>query len=357
LLSLSRRFLLVLGLVALLATAAPWAMADDDKPPAATQPQAPATDADIAKAVGQLDAERFADRQAASEKLEAAGKVAIAALEKAALGDSLEATTRAVDLLQKFGNSPDDATRVAAIAALERLAKSDRPAGNRAQDALNALQPARARARDPVAVIVGGVPGIAGNIQVQGGILRIQGMQIGGGVSKISISNVNGVKRIEAEDNGRKVTIDDDPQNGIKMEVATRKDGKDVTEKYQARNADELKAKFPEAHKLYKQYSEGIGGNAGAIQLGAGPVPVGPATAPAAIAPARAAGSVPISITTHLMKRLADQLEALQQPGRLKDASASERENLKKQAEELKRRIADLDKQLDNAAKADAEKK
>jgi len=334
-------------------------MADDDKAPAATQPQAPATDADIAKAVEQLDAERFADRQAAGAKLEAAGKAAIGALEKAALGDSLEATTRAVDLLQKLGKSSDDAARQAALAALERLAKSDRPAGNRAQEALNALQPARA----PALVAPGG---IRGNLRIMGGTVQIQGVQIGGGVSKISISNVNGVKRIEAEDNGRKVTIDEDPQNGIKMEVATRKDGKDVTEKYQARNADELKEKFPEAHKLYKQYSEGIAGRVGAIQVGAGgavrlggrgAVRVGPATAPAVVPPAGVARSVPISITTLLMKRLADQLEALQQAGGLNDATPAERESLKKQAEELKRQISDLEKQLDQAAKADAEKK
>lgn len=333
-------------------------MADDDKAPAATQPQAPPTDADIAKAVEQLDAERFADRQAASEKLEAAGKAAIAALEKAALGDSLEATTRAVDLLQKFGKSPDDATRETAIAALERLAKSDRPAGNRAQEALKALQPDRA----PRRVSPGG---FGGNIRIMGGTVQIQGVQIGGGVSKISISNVNGVKRIEAEANGQKVTIDEDPQNGIKMEVATRKDGKDVTEKYQAKNADELKEKFPEAHKLYKQYSEMIGGKVGAIQiapggavrLGGGAVRVGPATAPAVIPPAQAAAGVPISITTHLMKRLAEQLEALQQAPRLKNATASERESLRKQIEQLKRQISDLDKQLDQAAKADAEEK
>ncbi len=349
-LSLSHRFLMVLGLVVALPASAPWALAGDDKAPAATQATTAPADADIAKAVKQLDSERFADRQAASEKLEAAGKAAIGALEKAALGDSLEVTTRTIELLQKFGKSPDDATREAASAALERLAKSDRPAGNRAQEALKTLQPAQGQ----------DMPGgIMGNIQ-------IRGMQIGGGMTRISVSNVNGVKRIEADENGKKIKIADDPQNGIKMEVTTRKDGKDITEKYEAKNADELKKNFPDAHKLYKQYSDGMGGNMGAIQvrvgagnaiqIGGGPVATQPAAA-AAMPPGQDAGDVPIEVTTAMMKRLAKQLQALSEGDRLKNAPASERENLKKQAEELKRQISDLEKLLDKSAKAEAEKK
>jgi hypothetical protein len=360
-LSLSLRFLMVLGLVVALPASAPWALAGEEKAPATTQASTAPADADIAKAVKQLDSERFADRQAASEKLEAAGKAAIGALEKAALGDSLEVTTRTIELLQKFGKSPDDATKEAARAALERLAKSDRPAGSRAQEALKTLQPAQGQGLvlGPGVTIVGGVPGIVGNIQIQGGTV-----QIGGGVSRISISNVNGVKRIEADENGKKVRIDDDPQNGIKMEVTTRKDGKDITEKYEAKNADELKKNFPEAHKLYKQYSEGIGGNMGAIQvrvgagnaiqIGGGPVATQPAAA-AAMPPGLGARDVPIEVTTAMMKHLAEQLQALRNGDRLKNAPASERENLKKQAEELKRQISDLEKQLEKSAKAEAE--
>jgi hypothetical protein len=362
-LSLSHRFLMVIGLVVALPASAPWALAGEEKAPAAKEAQAAPADADIAKAVEQLDSERFADRQAASEKLEAAGKAAIDALEKAALGDSLEVTTRTIELLQKFGNSPDDATKEAASAALERLAKSDRPAGNRAQEALKTLQPAQGQGLvlGPGVTIVGGVPGIVGNIQIQGGVLQIGG----GGMTRISVSNVNGVKRIEAEENGKKIKIDDDPQNGIKMEVTTRKDGKDITEKYEAKNADELKKNFPEAHKLYKQYSGGIGGNMGAIQvrvgagnaiqIGGGPVATQPAAA-AAMPPGQGAGDVPIEVTTAMMKRLAEQLQALSKGDRLKNAPASERENLKKQAEELKRQISDLEKQLEKSAKAEMER-
>ena len=51
---------------------------------------------------------------------------------------------------------------------------------------------------------------------------------------------------------------------GSKVEITETKDGKPVTRKFEAKNADELKKKHPEAHKLYQQYSQGAAGN---IQL------------------------------------------------------------------------------------------
>jgi len=91
-----------------------------------------------------------------------------------------------------------------------------------------------------------------------------------------------------------------------------------------------------------------------AIQIGGGPVATQPAAA-AAMPPGQGASDVPVEITTHLIKRLAEQLQALRNGDRLKNAPASERENLKKQAEELKRQISDLEKQLEKSAKAEAE--
>jgi len=91
-----------------------------------------------------------------------------------------------------------------------------------------------------------------------------------------------------------------------------------------------------------------------AIQIGGGPVSTQPAAA-AAMPPGQDAGDVPIEVTTAMMKRLAEQLQALSKGDRLKNAPASERENLKKQAEELKRQISDLEKQLEKSAKAEAE--
>ena len=95
---------------------------------AATAPQAAeATAADIAAWIKQLDADKFADRQEASEKLYAAGKAAIPASAEAAAGPSLEVTVRSIDLLQRFLDSPDKAIKDAATAGLEKIAKSDKP--------------------------------------------------------------------------------------------------------------------------------------------------------------------------------------------------------------------------------------
>ncbi|MGY8730726.1 MAG: hypothetical protein ACKVK0_01245, partial [Pirellulales bacterium] len=71
---------------------------------------------------------------------------------------------------------------------------------------------------------------------------------------QLQIRNVNGVKDIEFTGNGRKITIHDDPKQGIKIEITDSQDGKPVTRTFQAKNAEELQKKSPEAHKLYKKY-------------------------------------------------------------------------------------------------------
>jgi hypothetical protein len=73
---------------------------------------------------------------------------------------------------------------------------------------------------------------------------------------QLQIRNVNGVKDIEFTGNGRKITIHDDPQQGIKIEITDSQDGKPVTRTFQAKNAEELQKKSPEAHKLYKKHSQ-----------------------------------------------------------------------------------------------------
>ena len=104
---------------------------------AITSAQKPPSAEELAKLVAQLDAPRFADRQAATEKLAAVGKPAIGALAKAAVGDSPEVTGRAIGLLAKLLESSDQATKAAARTALETIAKSDRPAASsRAQELL-----------------------------------------------------------------------------------------------------------------------------------------------------------------------------------------------------------------------------
>src|SRR5688500_6088272 len=83
---------------------------------AAEEPAAavPATLEQIRQWVKELDADSFATRQAATRKLIEAGQPAIEEIAKVAESESLEVTTRALDVLTKLYQSNDAATRQAA---------------------------------------------------------------------------------------------------------------------------------------------------------------------------------------------------------------------------------------------------
>ena len=75
-------------------------------------------------------------------------------------------------------------------------------------------------------------------------------------IREVKIRNVNGVKNIYVTENDRKITIMDDPDRGITIEITDAQDGKPITRAFRAKNVDELQEKSPEAHKLYKKYSQ-----------------------------------------------------------------------------------------------------
>lgn len=200
-----------------------------------------ADDVSTDELIRQLDSRQFADRQNASEKLAAKGVTAIDALQTAALNGSREARIRSIDVLKAHFQSSDDALKAAAKTALEKIASSDKvQAARRAKEVLQPKEPPAPAARQQIQL---------GQIQIQ-----VQGIAQGG--RRISVKTVNGVKEINATENGVKVKIIDDPKNGIKIEVKTKKNGKEDVKKYEAKNADELKKKHPDAHKLYEKYSK-----------------------------------------------------------------------------------------------------
>ena len=363
-------------------------LARADEPVKAEDKEAPKAVADkassgeeIAQWIRQLDADEFSDREAAQAKLAGAGKAAAAELAKAAAGDSLEATVRAIDLLKKLYQSPDQSARDAAKQALKTVAKSDRPAAaRRAEQILNpAPKPTDANAGGMGGLFFGGGGGglgiIQGNIQVVTTVV--------GGAKKMSVKTVNGVRDIEAEENGKTVKIHDDPQQGIKIEATSKKDGKDVTEKYEAKNAEELKKKHPEGYKLYEQYGKnqgqagqvqiqlGVGGLGGNLQLApAGPVPA-PAPPPAATAPVEAprtfvpppGGPPPVAsidkVTALIeveIKRLNDLLEDYAKEAPLGQLPKEMKDPLREQIRELKQRLTQIEKRLGAKEQKPAEK-
>ena len=225
-----------------------------------------ADETQIAKLIEQLDAPRFGDRQEAQQKLRDLGKAALPAVEKASQSENREVSGRALEILERHFKGDDESLKGAAKECLERLAKSTSESiALRAKDIVSPPQP-------PMPPAAPNIP----NLRIGGARIQIQvGGNAGGIFRKVTVKDVNGVKETEVEETGRKVKIVDDPVNGIKLVVTETKDGKEETKKYEAKNADELKSKHPEAHKLYEEFSKAPGGiQIQGIQLGPGGVPV-----------------------------------------------------------------------------------
>ncbi len=298
--------------------------------------ETPADAAEMAVLVEQLDSDSFAERQAASGKLSRIGRPAIAALAKAAVGDSLEVTARAIDILRSMLKSDDEPTQKAARAALEELAKGDQTAAaGRAARALKSPE----ELLPPAGMLPPGVqivPGAA--IQIAMG---------GVGVRKISVRTVNGVKTIEAEEGDQKVKIVDDPNQGIKMEVASKKDGKDVTETFEAKNAEELKKKHPDAYHIYGKYNQmgGMGRIAVQMQIGGNmqPVPV-PAPMPLPVQPLN-----PIDAAAEVLPGWGITLDRMATDEAIRQASKESNAKLKKNVGEIKEQLEKLEKRLQQA--------
>lgn len=116
-------------LVALLSGAfVSGAFAEAEEPPQATTAtkQHPIAAEAVRQLTAQLDDGRYAVREKAQRDLAAAGAVALLPVQEAARSDSLEKSTRAVNILLEWSGSNDDELRFAALQLLSKL--NDRPA-------------------------------------------------------------------------------------------------------------------------------------------------------------------------------------------------------------------------------------
>ena len=218
---------------------------------------------DLQRWARDLDSDDFNVRQNATRKLSQAGKAAIPYAVKAAESDSLESISRAMEVLKDLFGSADQSTQEAAKAALVKLSESsNKSVARRAKAALTPV------AEAPGQPVFGGlVPG--GNIQIQ--VLPAAGAQ------RIRVANNNGNKEVEVEENGKKIQITETAKDGIKVTVTEKVDGKEKSESYAAKDADELKKKHPEAHKLYEKYAGNNNGAAvviGNIQINGQALPM-----------------------------------------------------------------------------------
>ncbi len=229
---------------------------------------------DIALLIKDLDSPKFDVRRRASQQLHEMGKSVFKALEEASKSESREAATRSIDILKDHFQNGDDETKAAAKTVLERIAASD--TGRATRLAKQALKPKK----DPQPADPFG-PGGANPF---GGRVQIQVRAVAGNNRNMKVKIVNGVKEIEVEENGRKIKINEDPNNGIKIEVTEKINGKEVTKKYEAKNADDLKKNHPEGHKIYEKY--GKGGGVIQFRVGAKPFKIQPGQIPAIPQPA-----------------------------------------------------------------------
>ncbi len=251
------------------------ARADDEPKPAAPAADQATSEAQIAQWIKELDSDLFATRQSAAQKLQDAGQPAIKAVSEAASSQSLEVATQAIEILRRMLNSDQKPLHDAAKGALEELAKGDNAAAGRAREAL-APPPASAQPAQnngipfgPGGIIIpngGGIQiGIGGNIQV--------GPGGGAQVMRIHTTFANGKTTTEVDENGKKIKIEKDQNNGIEMSITEKVNGQDKTDTYKAKDADELKKKSPEAYKLYERFGQGAG-RLGQIQIQAQAIPV-----------------------------------------------------------------------------------
>ena len=372
--SVGNRFLLI-G-VALLSLVSRLVMAEeplpaaqqDSKPAAASRPAADASQS-VEQLVKQLDAADFDTREAACGKLAAVGKPSIAALEKAAATGNLEVSSRATSVLGKLLKSTDAATETAAREALQHLADGASPAA--ARKAKSILEPKEESTSGPGIVMPGnGFGGFGGQIIINGGQLNIGG---GGVMRTLTAKNVNGIKEVNAVEDGKTVKIVEDPARGIKIELTEKQNGKDVTKKYDAKNVEDLK-KIPAGYDLYKKYLGNQPGNGGMqfhIQAGMGnlqipgngmPVmpilppapwqqrgqlmPPNPVAVPPPAAVLAANNRQQIDGMIRSLKTLSSHMERVQKSDAYKNASPESKAELKKQIDGLSRQLDDLHKQL-----------
>jgi hypothetical protein len=304
--------------------------------------------AEISQWIKDLDSDTFATRQTAADMLVQTGKPAVEPVAEAAVGKSLEVTMQAIGVLRRFMQSTDVATHDAAKDALEQLAKSESAA---AVPAKEALAPPPAPANVPGNIRGFGRMGIGGNIQIgpggniqigvpapagRGGNIPAGGMQ----VFRIQANNVNQTRSVDVNENGKRTHITDD-QNGIEVKVTESVGGKEKTDTFKAKDADELKNKFPEAHKLYEKYMNGPGIGNLQIQAQAMPIQIGVA-GPPQIAWPQGFGPQPAP-------NAAAQKQIAEAQKRLAEATANLRKNAGAPGGEEFRRALD---QLDEARKA-----
>ncbi len=333
----------------------------DATPPAAdANGKTPATPELIKQWIGELDSDQYATRDEATKKLTEAGPPAIEPLAESLGSESREVSMRAMEILKKFLQSQFTETKEKARAALEKLAKSENETVARRAAAVLKPDPQPPTQQQPrMRGGIGGFPG--GRIQFGGGIqIGGGGIQIGPGgkiqvlqaARTIQLQNANGKKTIDAEEDGKKVHIDEEPGGGISMSVTETVDGKEFTSKYAAKDSDDLKKNHPDAEKLYRKYNDdnGLGRiqiqiQAPALPGGGGAVPF-PVPLPQPFAPVPAQPKKDASARLIEVRKIVSEVEELLKKQGPDKANADDVRKALQRLEEAQKKLEELQGQL-----------
>jgi hypothetical protein len=197
---------------------------------------------EIARLIRELDAPEFDVRERAAKKLVSGGAAVVDAVSQGAESDSLEVAARCLGVLKELYQSPDEATKLAARQALEKLAESRKGAvARRAKDVLNPPPVVPPAANPPNNPFPGLPMGVPVNVKVQS-------------------RTVNGASEINVEENDTKIRITHLGGRDITVTIRLPKleGGKEPpAREFAAADAAALKEKHPEAYAYYEKYGTG----------------------------------------------------------------------------------------------------
>lgn len=187
------------------------------------------TPEDLRHAIRQLDADEFAVRQAARQRIAANGGLAVEFVRDAASVADGHLASECVRLLEQLAVSDDTAVAGAAQQALDELSRNDNPAT--AALAQAAISPAEEI--QPLSMIRARVGAMAINVPPQVPF------------------DANGKRHAEFEDGERQVRITEQRGGPITVEMTRTVDGAPQTTEVQADSAAALHRKSREAYELY----------------------------------------------------------------------------------------------------------
>jgi hypothetical protein len=222
--------------------------------PRASEPNVDA--AMIARWIAELESPSQATRSAAQTELQRAGEAALEQVSAAVRSTKPEVRLRSVEILRRHADGDEPTLAESARVTLQRFAgDGDMGVARAAESAIAAS--ARNRAAEEAADTA------QQRVVVRGGgaMIRLRPVVVARAaavpvaVRSVSVSVINGKRTIHAKNGDEEVEISDGGDDGIKMSITKKVDGKVKKETFAVKDAKELMEKHADAFELYEQYA------------------------------------------------------------------------------------------------------